>query len=58
MHTFVEPNVGLTVLETESDNLQREIKLPDWMQAKEEVTTDDLYSSFVIAKNRTVPKKQ
>jgi CYTH domain-containing protein len=63
MSTFIEPSIGVTVLETESADLQvellvthlliflqQEVKLPDWIKVEKEVTEDEEYTSYMIAR--------
>jgi len=58
LSTFLEPHVSLTVLETEvaEDNKHR-VEIPEWLEAKYEVTGDERFSSFKISKVGRGPSK-
>ncbi|PRP73167.1 hypothetical protein PROFUN_03481 [Planoprotostelium fungivorum] len=58
LSTFLEPNISLTVLETEvaEDNRHR-VEIPEWLEAKYEVTGDERFSSFKISKIGRGPSK-
>jgi CYTH domain-containing protein len=56
LSTFLEPNIGISVLETETEDAEQKVTLPAWLQAEKEVTTDDAYSSYKIAKHKGTQK--
>jgi len=56
LSTFLDPAVNLTVLETEVAE-KNKIELPDWLEAKYEVTGDERFSSFKISKLTRGPTK-
>jgi len=50
LSSFINPNNGITVLETEAADLQQKVSLPSWIKTSKEVTEDITYTSYVIAK--------
>jgi len=53
LSTFLEPDNGLTILETETDNMNQKPDLPSWLKAVHEVTEDPTYTTYLIAKKKS-----
>jgi CYTH domain-containing protein len=50
LSTYLEPKIKFSVIETEAADKKQQIELPTWLKPKFEVTDDEKFSSFKIAK--------
>lgn len=57
LSTFLEPDNGLTILETESETKDQKPNIPTWLKTVHEVTEDSTYATYHIAKEQAENNK-